>query len=90
MTRMIYDWVMSLEKAPLITALIGVALAAAWMTEIHLTMSHTQAAISEISSENKDARKELWRELNSLRQTNVELLQSIDRRLSRIEGKLDQ
>lgn len=90
MTRMIYDWLMSVDKAPLITVMIAAALAAAWMTEIHLTMSHTQAAVTEIAAESKDARKELWHELNTLRQTNIDLLQSIDRRLSRIEGKLDQ
>jgi hypothetical protein len=91
MSKLLFDWLQQkLEQFPLMTILLAVALAAAWMTEIHLSTSQTQAAVVELSLEVRADKQMVWQELSSQRQITIELLQNIDRRLSHIEGRLSK
>lgn len=83
------EWIGQFEQKPL-TILLGVALAAAWMTELHLNVSQTQAAVLEVSKKVELDKTQLTQELIQERRISSELLRSIDQRLSRIEGKLEK
>lgn len=91
MPKLLFDWFgQKLQDIPVSSVLIAVALAAAWMTEMSLTTTQTQAAVLSLSQEVREDKQTVWQELNTQRRTTVELLQSIDRRLSRIEGRLEK
>jgi hypothetical protein len=90
MAKLFYDFMLSFEKGPFLTFLLGVVLAAAWMTDIHLSSTQTQAAVLELSKSVQVQDEKVWLELNKQRDSTNELLRSIDQRLSRIEGKLEK
>lgn len=83
------EWVGQFEQKPL-TILLGVVLASAWMTEMHLTISQTAAAVTEVSKKVELDKAQLMQDLSQERRLSNELLRSIDQRLSRIEGKLEK
>lgn len=83
------EWIGQFEQKPL-TILLGVVLASAWMTELHLSVSQTQAAVLEVSKKVELDKTQLMQDLSQERRLSNELLRSIDQRLSRIEGKLEK
>jgi len=83
------EWIGQFEQKPL-TILLGVVLASTWMTEMHLTISQTAAAVTEVSKKVELDKTQLMQDLSQERRLSNELLRSIDQRLSRIEGKLEK
>lgn len=59
-----------------------------WLTEIHLTTSHAASALAEVQRDVQALKERTVADKSQLQVELLERLQTIDNRLSRIEGRL--